>query len=407
MSRLKPSWGKWAYKDRILFVIVLGGYSILFYRARSQRGDFGDFIKAGELIWNQQDPYSQLIYVNSPVSAVIFYLLSRVLPLLLIPTFIQFVNVLGLVYFFRVILKDAKHETLLWIFFLLLFFNSTRALIVNVQVTGLLLGLIAISLVLARDSTSSYKVVFPLWLAMELKPQLAIPFVLILLFAGKLHKARAIVLTTYYLIAHLVVHIKFGSSIDRLWIEKIISYSSKSMREGYEISYWKGVALLSGQENFVKLLGLGVVLFTLCCVVYLALKARTDWAILVAILFPIQNIYLHLYDLVPASILIIILYLGKSSISLIFGLLILMQVYPLNFFTQVSVLLVCSLLSVIKKIEGSRIVTPIFLMFLYSIFTGIILKDHSEELQVVFSLTIPLILVLLVNRNRLMQTIET
>ena len=406
MSRIRLSWSKWTYKERILLGVILGGYSVLFYRYRSQQGDFGDFIKAGELIWNQQNPYSELMYVNSPVSAVAFYLISRVVPLLLIPTFIQVLNVLGLLYFFKVILKESKHEIMLWVFFLLLFFNSTRALVANVQVTGLLLGLIATSLTLARSSASSYKVVFPLWFAMELKPQLAIPFVLILLFNGKLHKAKAVILATYYVFAHLLVHVKFGSSIDLLWIKKVISYSSNSMREGYEISYWKGLAILSEQENFVKLLSQVVVLLTLILVVYLALKARTSWALLVALLFPIQNSYLHLYDLVPASILIAILYLGKNTISLTFGLLIFIQIYPLNLLTQIGVLLCCAILSFANKIESRREVASIFLIFLYSAFVILFLKDFSEEMQIILSLTVPLIMVMIVNRKKLVQTLE-
>jgi hypothetical protein len=406
MRWINPFWAKWNQRDRILLGAVLGGYSILFYRFRSQQGDFGDFIRAGELIWNQENPYSQLMYVNSPVSAVLLFLLSKVLPILLIPTFIQVLNLLGLLYFFKAVLKDSKHETLLWIFFLLLLFNSTRALIANVQVTGLLFGLIAISLTLSRNSASSYKVVFPLWLAMELKPQLAIPFVLIFLLDGKLHRARAAYLAAYYLLAHLLVNIKFGSAIDLLWIEKIVSYSSNSMKEGYEVSYWKGLAILSGQESIVKLLSQGVVLLTLCCVIYLALKARTNWAFLVAILFPVQNSYLHLYDLVPASILIAVLYIGKNTISLIFGLLIFIQIYPLNLLTQIGVLLCCAILIFVNRIEGRRVFVPFFLMSLYSALVILFLKDFSEEMQIILSLTVPLILVLFINRKKLIRIIE-
>jgi hypothetical protein len=178
------------------------------------------------------------------------------------------------------------------------------------------------------------------------------------------------------------------------------------MREGYEISYWKGLSILSGQENLVKLLSQAVVLVTLGCVVYLALKAQTNWAILVAILFPIQNSYLHLYDLVPASILIIILYLGKNSISLMFGLLIFMQIYPLNLFTQVGVLLLCTLLSFMKKIEVKKLTILLLMMFFYSAFILFQIKDFSEEMQIILSLTIPLFVVLLINRKKLSQIIE-
>jgi hypothetical protein len=406
MSRIRFSWAKWTPIDKALLIAILVGYAILFYRFRSNQGDFGDFIKAGEMIWNQQNPYSELMYVNSPVSAVALYLLSIAIPILLIPTFIQILNLLGILYFFKSILKESDRSTFLWILLFLLLFNSTRALVANVQVTGLLLGLIAISFTLARNSASSYKVVFPLWLAMEIKPQLAIPFVLIFLFNGKLHKARILFLASYYFLAHLLVNIKFGSPIDLLWVEKIARYSSNAMREGYEISYWKGLSILSGQENLVKLLSQAVVLVTLSCVVYLALKAQTNWAILVAILFPIQNSYLHLYDLVPASILIIILYLGKNSISLMFGLLIFMQIYPLNLFTQVGVLLLCTPLSFMKKIEVKKLTILVLMMFFYSALILFQIKDFSEEMQIILSLTIPLFVVLLINRKKLSQIIE-
>jgi hypothetical protein len=401
MAGIKSIWGNWNYKEKILIGIVFVGYCALLYRFRSHPGDFGDFVKAGELIWNQKNPYSQLMYVNSPVSAVIFYLLSRILPILLIPTFIQILNLIGIMFFFKVVLKNANRANLLWIFVVLLLFNSTRALLANVQVTGLLLGLIAASLTLTRNSAPAYKVVFPLWLAMEIKPQLAVPFVLVFLFDSKIHKARILLLGIYYFAAHLVVSFKFGSSIDQLWIKKIVSYSSNSMKEGYEISYWKGLAILLGEEKYIQIFSQGVVMITLCFVVYFALKSQTNWAILLAILFPIQNSYLHLYDLVPASILIASLYLRKNSTSLLFGLLILMQIYPLNFYTQLSILLFCLLLNISQKEMMSKRLISSLLMFSHSIFVLILLDNYSEEMQIILSLTIPLIIVLLVNRQKL------
>lgn len=408
MRRLTLYLNSLSSREKALAVMGLVGYVVLFLRYKDNLGDFGDFIRAGNLIWDQQNPYFELMYVNSPVSAVLFYLLSKPIPLLLIPFFIQTLNIVGLLFFFRLILGNTSREILFWIFFMLLFFNSTRALIANVQVTGILLGLIAFSFNLAIKHKPAYMVVFPLWLAMELKPQLAIAFVLIILFSGKVHKLRIAILTFYYLSSHFLVSLKFGSSIDLLWVEKIVKYSSNSLREGYEISYWKAIAIFLNEENLIGILVRIVVLLSLLLIIYLSIKSKLNWAILIAITFPIQNSYLHLYDLVPVSILLIVAYSRDKSPSAIFGLLFFVQLYPLDLFTQLPLLVLLSIYLFLYRetFTGLRLASYFLIALFYVFSSASILMGQSEEMQMILTLTIPILYVLYLNRRHITSLIN-
>jgi hypothetical protein len=275
-------------------------------------------------------------------------------------------------------------------------------------VTGILLGLIAFSLKLAFKNKPAYIVVFPLWLAMELKPQLAIAFVIIVLFNGKIHRLRIVILAFYYLASHFLVSLKFGSSIDRLWVEKIIKYSSNSLREGYEISYWKPIALFLNQENLTGILARIVVLLSLLFIIYLSIKSKLNWAILIAITFPMQNSYLHLYDLVPVSILFVVSYFRDKSLSIIVGLFFFVQLYPLDLFTQLPLLGLVSIYLFMHRraFTGLRLASYFLIALLYVFSSSSILMSQSEEMQIILTLTVPTLYVVYLNRRKISSLID-
>ena len=197
-------------KNAVIF-LGLTVHIVLLIRYRSQMGDFGDFVKAGDLIWENTNPYTSLMYVNSPVSAVLAYGLNKILPFIFFPAFWQILNIVGIFAFFRLWLRKEVSSNLLLAIALLSFLNVTRALVANVQVTGLVLGAFALGVLLAQKGKSPFLVMLPIWVAAEIKPQLALGLIVFFLFHKGIHFARIAILTFYVFISHLLVEIKYSS----------------------------------------------------------------------------------------------------------------------------------------------------------------------------------------------------
>jgi hypothetical protein len=393
-------------QEKIIFLIGILGYAIIVYKYRIQMGDFGDFAKAGKLIWADEDPYSQLMYVNSPVSATIIYGLSKVLPFIFIPVFWQVMNILGLVLFMQTVVSKNYLHLLPIVFSIFAFLNVTRALFANVQVTGLVLGLIAAGIKLSKKKKSTLISMLPIWLAAEIKPQLAVGFIVILLFQGKIQILRIFILSLYVLFSHALLEMKFSGDINRLWIEKLIRYSSASLKEGYEISVWKVIAVHTEQFSLVRMTSLLAVVSVLTAITLLSLRLRTDLGLFLALIFPILNSYLHLYDLALLGLCVVLGALVHGEAKLLLATLAFLQIYPLT--PQGQILSFCvfgiflALLpwSKSKKMVFFKLMVPTLPTFLLIAY---FVKSESQELQMAETLVFPLMVVLMLTNKRMVN----
>ncbi len=396
--------------EKVVLLAGATGYSVIIYRYRFQMGDFGDFEKAGKMIWGNTDPYSQLMYVNSPVSAVLTYGLSRSLPFLFVPAFWQVLNILGLFFFFRTILKSDFHRSLPVVFSIFAFFNVTRALFANVQVTGLVLGLIAIGMTLIKNRRSAFISIIPIWLAAEVKPQLAIGFIAILLFHGKVQKLRIFYLSFLVVLSHAMIEVKFKGDINRLWVEKLLRYSTGSLEEGYEISFWKSLAIYSGQVSFIRVVATLFLVATFMTIVYFALKRRLEIALFLALFLPFQNTYLHLYDLAPIGILFMLVLHRSRSFPIIIGTGTFLQFFPLSIETQILVAFISTATALFIKRKAQRIWQFIILQMI-SVSTIILIfyliRDQSQELQIATALVAPVAVLLAIYRREFVSPLDS
>jgi len=392
----------------LLFGLIC--YTALLYRYSFQLGDFGDYISAGKLIIEGTNPYSQLMYVNSPVSAVFYFLFSKVFPLITIPAFIQFINLLGLYYFFKKVITQESQSALLLAFSILPLLNTTRALIANVQVTGIVLGLVAIAINLIKLEKSRFLIALPLWLSFETKPQLAIAFLAFFLFYKKIHFGLIAIFTLYVVISHSIVSILFGSSIDKLWIEKIARYSDASLSEGYEVSLWKALAIFTEQFQVIGVVSKLITIVSLLLIIYFSFKGKTQISFALAILFPIQNSYLHLYDLAPIALFALVLIIRNKDISSIFIVALFIQVYPSTpngrYLSIILFLLFSFILTQSKKELKAFVISGTFFtgyIFLFSMFSS----KLSEEMQIIISLVVPLAIYLWLQRRNIVAKIDS
>lgn len=386
------------------------GYLLLAVRYRDYLGDFGDFVKAGALIWEHQNPYAKLAYVNSPVSAVIAFGLNKLLPFLFFPLFWQLLNLIGLFFFFKLVVRKDFQSVLPIVFAGLAFLNVTRALFGNGQVTGLVLGLFAVGLALAKNNNSVFLVMLPTWLALEVKPQLALGFVAILIFQEKIQVKRFFVLGSYVILSHAAVQLKFSGNINGLWIQKLLTYSSSSLKQGYEISYWKAVAIYSGITGPVRLLSTFFILLTLAFIIFTSIKGNTASALFAAILLPLQNTYLHLYDLVPLGILVILGVCVYQDILMLITFIIFLQFFPLSFLSQILIaVLFISLFLILNKTEDAMREVIICLGFCFGLVGAWfwLSKHQTQELQIIDALVVPASILVLINRRKFVNLFDS
>ena len=395
-------------KNAVIF-LGLTVHIVLLIRYRSQMGDFGDFVKAGDLIWENTNPYTSLMYVNSPVSAVLAYGLNKILPFIFFPAFWQILNIVGIFAFFRLWLRKEVSSNLLLAIALLSFLNVTRALVANVQVTGLVLGAFALGVLLTQKGKSPFLVMLPIWVAAEIKPQLALGLIVFFLFHQGIHFARIAILTFYVFISHLLVEIKYSGFIHSEWIEKVLNYSKTSLNEGYEVSYWKGIALTLGEIPAMKTISVLILIINLGFILYMSMKSHANWAIFGALVLPFQNTYLHLYDLAPLGVLVILGALHYSNYSIVLLAILFIQLFPMSIETQFIAVFIFVFIVLIKDFKSKNLIKNLSastFVLLIGYLSATSLDNRSEEVQIIFSLVFPSMLLLFINARKFANLFE-
>ena len=305
-----------------IFTIMSFNYSI-------NLADFGDYIKAGSLIADRINPYEQLMYANSPISALFFYLVSWILPFPILPVMVHLLNILGALFFLKWYVGQKFNALYLNLFGISLILGVGRALFGNVQVTGITLGLVALAFTLDHKFKSSYLSLSLLLLALEIKPQITIPFLVLFIFqkTGVFKKISFLFFAALTL--HATVELYFGNNLHSTWLEKVLRYSKNSILESsYEISIWKGINQIIGQQQFLRLMSLFSILITLIFVAKYS-KSNPEKAIFLALIFPVFNSYVHLYDYV-GILLIAIKYVNLKKLESLILILPFLFIFPIS-----------------------------------------------------------------------------
>jgi len=289
-------------------------FTIMSFNYSLNLADFGDYIKAGSLIADRINPYEQLMYANSPISALFFYLVSWVLPFPILPVMVHLLNVLGALFFLKWYVSQKLNALYLNLFGISLILGVGRALFGNVQVTGITLGLVALAFTLDHKLKSSYLSLSLLLLALEIKPQITIPFLVLFIFQKNVVFKKISFLFFSALTLHATVELYFGSNLHFTWLDKVIRYSKNSILESsYEISIWKGINQIFDQQQFLRLFSLLSIVITLIFVAKYS-KSNPEKAIFLALIFPVFNSYVHLYDYV-GILLIAIKYVNLKKLE--------------------------------------------------------------------------------------------
>lgn len=313
----------------VSIITLLAVFIVMSLNYSTNLADFGDYIKAGSLITDRINPYEQLMYANSPISALFFYLVDWILPFPILPIMIHLLNTIGALFFLRWYVGQRFNALYLNLFAITLILGVGRALFGNVQVTGITLGLVALAFTLNKKLKSPYFSLSVLLLALEIKPQITIPFIVLFIFqrTGVLKKVTYLFFSALTL--HVTVELYFGGNLHLTWLEKVLRYSRNStLQSSYEISIWKGINQIIDQPQFLRVISVLSIVITLFLVARYS-KLNPEKAVFLALIFPVFNSYVHLYDYVG----ILLIAIKYANLKRLEGLIL---IVPFLFFFPVS-----------------------------------------------------------------------
>jgi len=369
-----------------LFLIMSFKYSL-------NLADFGDYIRAGSLIADRTNPYESLMYANSPVSALFFYLISLLIPFSILPIMIHLLNVIGIVFFLKWYLNQKLNALVFYILSLLLVSGVGRALFGNVQVTGITLGLVAAAFAINTKYKFNLLPIFLLILAFEIKAQIAIPFLVLYIFLGVGAFKKIFIFIVSLLSVHASIEIYYGGNLHLVWLKKVIKYSQNSVLESsYEISIWKSINDIFEQEQLIRIFSTITVLSLLLLIIKFS-NQNSEKAIFLALVFPIFNSYVHLYDFIGV-LLIAIKYVSRGRFDKIVLVFPFLFIFPLskNLFYCSILIELFLLIIVLYKFKNFAYEGLIFGLFIYQIFMFPHLINRNQEIQMSFYLSIPTLL---------------
>ena len=390
MGNSQSSLKKIILNSPLSLILFLTLFLIMSFKYSLNLADFGDYIRAGSLIADRTNPYESLMYANSPVSALFFYLISLLIPFSKLPIMIHLLNVIGIVFFLKWYLNQKLNALVFYILSLLLVSGVGRALFGTVQVTGITLGLVAAAFAINTKYKFNFLPIFLFLLAFEIKAQIAIPFLVLYIFqgVGALKKIFTFILSL--LSVHASIEMYYGGNLHLVWLKKVIKYSQNSVLESsYEISIWKSINDVFEQEQLIRILSTITVLFFLLLIMKFS-NQNSEKAIFLALVFPIFNSYVHLYDFIGV-LLIAIKYVSRGRFEKLVLVFPFLFIFPLSknlFVTSILIELILFTIILIK-FKNKAYIGLIFGLLIYQIFMFPHLINRNQEIQMSFYLSIP------------------
>ena len=295
----------------------LGGFIDNFnVQARSESlRDYRVWISAGENLWRGQNPFAQDEILKSGVfSSQTFFFLRQLFPSSesFFLTF-QFLNLLALLFFLWQNKLLAKQFT--FIAYVLVFSSSTREILVNGQITGLILGLFALLqrfLVTSNTGVENYNrhkirniiktfmCGFATFFLLDIKPNVTlIPIVILFLYARNIY---TFVVGFFLWFSHVsLASLIVGDNLLMSWFKNltnVTSYERNSDLFG-SLGIWQILNTIALPSTLFELLPI-LSFFTVGVLsIWFFKKGKVEIALLSAFLANYFYTYFHFYSYFP------------------------------------------------------------------------------------------------------------
>lgn len=347
--------------QRMQFLIYITSFAFLMQWVPGTLADTSIYFGGGEKLIQQKNPYDgSSPFFSAPTGAKFLFLVGDLLRVEQFPIMWNIVNILGVSIFFYVVLKTTafeKYAVLIMAIFLMS--APVREMVVNNQVTGLVLGLTSMSIFLAQKTGSRFLLLFlflPIYLSFELKPNLILGF---LIYYFWIYKRVANYLPWLMMIALLAMNMLLFRFQYLNWIEHLSTQGLQNIT-GFESLGLSTLAFESNILNYDNARFFGVALFASSLVFLFStisigrgVQIFTSTPI-VALSFP----YLHLLDLIIALPFIVPRVFQESRIRFLSPLVIVIIFLPRpsdSLLKYLAIILLILLVSVFQFITGTKL----------------------------------------------------
>ena len=260
-------------------------------------------VDAGQNILNKESPYSTP-NPYGPFPGLIFILIDKLSPFGSSAIIIVLLNLCGYVYMVKFIWPSMNFSTLIIITIVSFLSSPIRALVSNVQNSGLIIGFALVGIyfytiyIERRRFYFLFMSSFCFVFALELKPQLIFPLIIVFVFQQQ--SSRLLILICAEIISiRLLLNLWTGQILEleqyRIW--KVMRNDDLAIRE--QISFWKAL------DNIIALrldwfgISLLIVLLLTTILAFFSLKYNSRQLIVLALFLPLLSGYLQYYSLLP------------------------------------------------------------------------------------------------------------
>jgi hypothetical protein len=287
-------------------------------------------VDAGNNIINGNSPYT----TPNPYGSwpgLFFFLIDKIAIFGMTSILINLLNLAGYLFMIKFIFDQISSKSLLIIGVVSAFTSPLRALFSNVQNTGLVIGASLLGLYFYQISKKRREFLFTLLssfcflFALELKPQVVLPFIVIFIVQMRSFRLVIFILTQFVFI-RLVVNLWVGQvlEIEQVKIWKIMRNDELALRE--QISFWKITDyFIDFQINWLLTSFILVAILNGLLIVC-ALKSKSKNFLLLALALPLVSGYMQYYSLLPLIAIVIFQVISNNPYrryGLMFGLTIL------------------------------------------------------------------------------------
>lgn len=348
-------------------LIFLSGAYLILVNSHLGLGDDGIYILAGERIINGEAIYTDG-FRGGPTGALYLYGLSRIIPEFWVV--LQIANIAGLYYVLRKFTPGLEliERNLLYLF--VIWSGPTREMLYDHQLSGLLLAIFIQVLSKTSADRNTRLRIFNLMIfacACEIKPHLAIPFLIALL---SLRAGRVVLLKSilFLLTTHIAIWIYVGRITDIQWFKILIGLTRDDTNSGWsEVSnLWPILEMLFRNHTLWVILSL-TILFLISFKIFSASRDRdTNLVVVLCAIYSFFLPYNHLYDFTLLGILFAIS-LVYSKISIMASAILGLWLIPVNILEPMNAGLALAGMLCYTSLKSVR-VGGFFISYLLSIF---------------------------------------
>lgn len=255
---------------------------------------------------NGINPYEDGVFRGGLFGAVPLFLIAQITPLAYEAIVFLLLNVIGTILFLRVVLLPSRSLKNLIVYLIVVYSSSSREGLNTIQITGIILGLLAI-IIKCYGYENTIRKQLPMQIlsisaaaiAIDLKPHFVGPALLIYFIRFKLLKIGLLVFSLIA-ISHFVIDVVFKTWFTLDWARLLLSLAGREVSPSRAefVNVWSIFSSFTGDIrvlNFIPMiLILGIFLVTLRIGI---IGKLFMWAIGFAL--PLLSTFNHYYDYLP------------------------------------------------------------------------------------------------------------